>query len=118
MARVLIDAQGAVIGVGDVAFAPARDQAVQDTPLTLEDFAAADAAGQASGQPYDVILAGGKFAHRTRKATAAEQERDAQKALVAQLRDSLAKWDTMTQAQKNAATKALIQAALGLLQGR
>lgn len=114
---VILDQGGAVVAAGGEGLTPTAGQTALATDLTLDDFKAADAAGAASGQPYDVTCDGKAFAVRTRAANAAEQAMTKRAQLVAQIDAAVAAWPTATAAQKDAALFALLQLVQRLAHG-
>jgi len=115
--RVLLDGAGRVLAFGPQQLTATAGQTVQDCALALADFATADAAGLASGSPYDVTYDGSKFGFRNRAASSGEQSTTARAQLLAQLQAAVTAWPTATAVQKDAAMFGMLQMVLRVAQG-
>lgn len=113
--RVLLDGSGRVLACGETDFAAQAGETVAETARTLADYQAADAAGRASGGPYDVTYASGAFGWRTRAKLAAELDEDERQALIASLTAALDGWGSLTAAQKDGKLRDVARAALRAL---
>jgi len=115
MGKLITDGTGRVVAFGGNGLAPEAGQTLQETELTLDQFRAADNAGRATGQPYDVTCDGKVFGHRNRAASATETDSAAQRDVAVQLQSALDGWATLTAPQKDALLRLCVRGVLRLV---
>lgn len=116
MTTIVLDSNGQVVACGGNGLTPAAGQTARDVPLTLDDYRAADVAGEASGQPYEVTYDGKKFGWRQRAKSPQEVDEDARQALIANLQAAADGWGTLTATQKDARLRDVVRGVLRTLQ--
>lgn len=113
--RVILDGAGRVLACGGDTLAAGDGETVAETARTLADYRAADEAGKASGQPYDVTYDGAAFGWRARAKLAAELDEDERQALIASLQAALDGWGGLTAAQKDGKLRDMARGVLRAL---